>query len=1365
MATSTPYTAADVMANEGWALLVKILAPSGGETLDSIAQTLADNVNGSASPTGGAEVWYTFKNPITLCNFTLTNFSIGLEWELGWYLVISGTLLIDTRTALLGTVTVDELQATFSAGGAVISGEIKKTYTLPVLNWSLTNPLLVMSVTSDVAAPGIGGIFNMNGQVQSSFMILILPPNSGGPQKIESIGDLGNIEGINDVFIMSLSPFTVTTILGACGINVPGAIASLLDIVTIEGSGSFRITDPAPPSIANGLDSQDPVKQSAALTALTNTQNGWPQSQNGHGPSLPTDASQVVILTLKDSKGTEAGWSITNLGDQSQYSLAKNADGTIQVTCDAQIYCVQQDSTFAGNTYKAGNSVTGGVAINLPVPGFPTLSGTATVGMYPQTSLDADLDPFDLMSGVFSINSAHLSYAPPTVDPSNPPGLGDPHLDFGADVTLLGLTGDGTLTMSTSDCTCAFSVGTDVLEVSGSVSLLPSPGVSASVTVDAGSVFIPPFGPTVHLGGLSAGIAITASSLTIDNFDFDVLGVSFSIPSNVSINNPAGVAAADLAGLLGHVPDDAVKAVLDAFESFFDPTALAKAAAAYLTNIGYDIEGAAKDVLNALSAAGGDLSNYGQAAADTVADAIKEGWNSPYNPLHWFGLAAAPPALRFAAPLPDLQPVLAAITKFGLAPMYSVQHFAAAGMAPGQLVGPLKQLGYRVGDIGPALMQVYQLSAVNAAPYLTDAGFPASDVAAFIAAYNPFGIITDRLQLAQSLVSGYGVDAAADCFRTYPYTTTLNGAETVSFVLGEAGYEVATQWPDPDTTYYIACAGGLTKPGSALPKTRLLSLLFSVAPFVSGQPVEVTTTLGFVEMDDGSGAQRWQFKKLPDGTYQIYNPSTRATITVPVNIIMETKGFLSCHQPGNDANGKPLTPPVNLTTVDLFSSDDNSGRQQWTLTPTGDGSFNITIEKAHALDYPDYKYLSCPPDGSSVNLWNRDDESGRQQWRLLPSPLAAEPLPYHFLPSWSPDVCPTYVQEAQSLVKAGYAADAVADLFRTYPFNMVLNAAEAASVLGEAGYKVTTQWPEPGQAYFIVPAGGLANPSSRLLNVVDPNNALNFAPKDDGSGRQYWTFTQVVDGVDGVYTISPLTSGWPNGGFLSCDPAQSVPVNVWSPVDSSGRQHWTLTPVGDGSFTITIETKSALDNYAYKYLSCKADGTVVDLWWQDGGGLQEWRLLPWPAADGTAYVIQTDGEDSGTYPGTYLAPSQDQNHVEFSKDPYSWTFQMVTKGVYRIKAAGLQRYLSCHLPASTDPAGTLTTVDLYVGDDDSGRQRWTLTPTGDGSFTMRIETPGALTTPDYNYLSVGSQGTFFDLWNVDDPSGRQRWRVSLAAGS
>jgi hypothetical protein len=69
--------------------------------------------------------------------------------------------------------------------------------------------------------------------------------------------------------------------------------------------------------------------------------------------------------------------------------------------------------------------------------------------------------------------------------------------------------------------------------------------------------------------------------------------------------------------------------------------------------------------------------------------------------------------------------------------------------------------------------------------------------------------------------------------------------------------------------------------------------------------------------------------------------------------------------------------------VDLFSTDDHSGRQVWNVVevPGVAGYYNIIVSKGTD---PGKKYLSCTRAGDVVDLWKEDDESGRQRWQLIP---------------------------------------------------------------------------------------------------------------------------------------------------------------------------------------------------------------------------------------------------------------------------------------------------------------------------------------------------------------------------------------------
>jgi hypothetical protein len=74
---------------------------------------------------------------------------------------------------------------------------------------------------------------------------------------------------------------------------------------------------------------------------------------------------------------------------------------------------------------------------------------------------------------------------------------------------------------------------------------------------------------------------------------------------------------------------------------------------------------------------------------------------------------------------------------------------------------------------------------------------------------------------------------------------------------------------------------------------------------------------------------------------------------------------------------------------------------------------------------------------------------------------------------------------------------------------------------------------------------------------------------------------------------------------------------------------------------------------------------------------------------------------------------------------------------------------------SVDSSGTYT--DLYEKDDASGRQRWHFRLSPDGvSYNILVEAG----TPEHRkYLSTTSDGTKVDLYGRDDGSGRQRWMI------
>gem|GEM_PF-1834010 len=144
---------------------------------------------------------------------------------------------------------------------------------------------------------------------------------------------------------------------------------------------------------------------------------------------------------------------------------------------------------------------------------------------------------------------------------------------------------------------------------------------------------------------------------------------------------------------------------------------------------------------------------------------------------------------------------------------------------------------------------------------------------------------------------------------------------------------------------------------------------------------------------------------------------------------------------------------------------------------------------------------------------------------------------------------------------------------------------------------------------------------------------------------------------------------------------------------------------------VNLQILSGLQTNKNK-LSCKFDGTSVDLWSEDdGSGRQKWEFIP----------------------------------VSGLNDVYNIR---VGNGINNNRS-----YLSTNADGST--------VDLWYLDDGSGRQRWRVIPVQNSSIanTYLIQVYGGIST-NKKFLSANSDGTKVDLWFEDDGSGRQKWNVT-----
>jgi hypothetical protein len=85
---------------------------------------------------------------------------------------------------------------------------------------------------------------------------------------------------------------------------------------------------------------------------------------------------------------------------------------------------------------------------------------------------------------------------------------------------------------------------------------------------------------------------------------------------------------------------------------------------------------------------------------------------------------------------------------------------------------------------------------------------------------------------------------------------------------------------------------------------------------------------------------------------------------------------------GLSSNRSLLSCSEDGSVVDLWSADDGSGRQKWSIVPVQGFSeiFNIVVDGGVSTNK---RYLSCTADGSRVDLYPKDDGSGRQRWSFV----------------------------------------------------------------------------------------------------------------------------------------------------------------------------------------------------------------------------------------------------------------------------------------------------------------------------------------------------------------------------------------------
>lgn len=143
--------------------------------------------------------------------------------------------------------------------------------------------------------------------------------------------------------------------------------------------------------------------------------------------------------------------------------------------------------------------------------------------------------------------------------------------------------------------------------------------------------------------------------------------------------------------------------------------------------------------------------------------------------------------------------------------------------------------------------------------------------------------------------------------------------------------------------------------------------------------------------------------------------------------------------------------------------------------------------------------------------------------------------------------------------------------------------------------------------------------SDRSFLSCRPDGTVDLWNEDDGSGRQRWVLTELgPQGRHGemTYLIS-VYAGVTSTGAIYLAWGANGQVGLQAPVyGPGGWGQWAVEPVSaDDPPPSDFHIQPFFDRS--QFLSCRSDGTLVDLWGEDdGSGRQRWQLQG-PVYDGS----------------------------------------------------------------------------------------------------------------------------------------------------
>ena len=319
--------------------------------------------------------------------------------------------------------------------------------------------------------------------------------------------------------------------------------------------------------------------------------------------------------------------------------------------------------------------------------------------------------------------------------------------------------------------------------------------------------------------------------------------------------------------------------------------------------------------------------------------------------------------------------------------------------------------------------------------------------------------------------------------------------------------------------------------------TYHVQVSFGTSGGFGGEQLLSTTSNGrkvdLYSHDDNSGRQKWVITPIDNCLYHIH---------------------ISGGTSGGFGGEQILSTTGNGRKVDLYSHDDNSGRQKWRikLIP-GTSLFHIQISGGTNGGFGGQQLLSTTSDGTHVDLYSHDDDSGRQKWRII------EP---------STDDDGTSTANCQPPVDAG-----------TYHIQI------SGGTSGGAG-------------------------GEQLLSTTSNGRKVDLYSHDDNSGRQKWVITPIDNCLYHI-SISGGTSGGFGGAQLLSTTGNGRKVDLYSHDDNSGRQKWKIKAISGSSdlFHIQISGGTSGGFGGQQLLSTTGNGRLIDLYsHDDNSGRQKWVL-------------------------------------------------------------------------------------------------------------------------------------------------------------